>query len=37
MVKGRLRDKPPWGLRVQAPYGAVGIGTGVVLPGIPEG
>ena len=37
MVKGRLRDKPLWGLRVQAPYGAVGIGTGVVLPGIPEG
>ena len=29
--------KPPWGLRVQAPFGAVGIGTGVVLSSIPEG
>ena len=30
-------DKPLWGLRVQAPFGAVGTGTGVVLTGIPEG
>ena len=32
-------DKPLWGLRVQAPFGAVGIGTGTwaVLSRIPEG
>ena len=32
-------DKPLWGLRVQAPFGAVGIGTGTwaVLSSIPEG
>ena len=30
-------DKPLWGLRVQAPFGAVGIGTGAVLSGIPVG
>ena len=32
-------DKPLWGLRVQAPFGTVGIGTGTwaVLSGIPEG
>ena len=32
-------DKSLWGLRVQAPFGAVGIGTGtwVVLSSIPEG
>ena len=30
-------DKPLWGLRVQAPFGAVGIGIGVVLSSIPEG
>ena len=32
-------DKPLWGLRVQAPLGAVGIGVGpwAVLSGIPEG
>ena len=28
-------DKPLWGLRVQAPFGAVG--TGAVLSGIPVG
>ena len=35
----RLMDKPLWGLRVQAPLGAVGIGTRtwVVLSRIPEG
>ena len=32
-------DKPLWGLRVQAPFGAVGIGIGAwaALSGIPEG
>ena len=32
-------DKPLWGLRAQAPFGAVGIGTGAwtVLSSIPEG
>ena len=30
-------DTPLWGLRVQAPFGAVGIGTGTVLSSIPEG
>lgn len=32
-------DKPLWGLKVQAPLGAVeiGTGTGAVLSGIPEG
>ena len=32
-------DKPLWGVRVQAPFGAVGIGTGTwaVLSSIPEG
>ena len=30
-------DKLLWGLRVQAPLGAVGIGTGAVLSSIPEG
>ena len=30
-------DKPLWGLKVQAPLGAVGIGTGAALPSIPEG
>ena len=30
-------DKPLWDLKVQAPLGAVGIGTGAVLSGIPEG
>ena len=33
----RYMDKPLWGLRVQAPFGAVGIGTGAVLSGIPVG
>ena len=35
----RFMDKPLWGLRVQAPFGAVGtgIGTGAVLSGIPVG
>jgi len=34
-----LIDKSLWGLRVQAPFGAVGIGTGTwaVLSSIPEG
>ena len=30
-------DKPHWGVRVQAPFGAVGIGTGTVLSSIPVG
>ena len=30
-------DKPLLGLRVQALFGAVGIGTGAVLSRIPEG
>ena len=30
-------DKPLWGLKVQAPLGAVGTGTGAVLSSIPEG
>ena len=30
-------DKPLWGLKVQAPLGAVGIGTGAGLAGIPVG
>ena len=32
-------DKPLWGLKVQAPLGAVGIGAGLwaVLSSIPEG
>ena len=32
-------NKPLWGVRVQAPFGAVGIGTGTwaVLSSIPEG
>ena len=36
---GRLMDKPLWSLRVQAPFGVVGIGTGTwaVLSSIPEG
>ena len=28
---------PLWGLRIQAPFGAVGIGTGAVFFSIPEG
>ena len=36
-----MMDKPLWGLRVQAPFGAVVIGTGTgtwaVLSSIPEG
>ena len=30
-------DKPLWGLRVDGAFGAVGIGTGAVLSGIPVG
>ena len=30
-------NTPLWGVRVQAPLGAVGIGTWVVLSSIPEG
>ena len=30
-------NTPLWGVRVQAPFGAVGIGTGAVLSSIPEG
>ena len=30
-------DKPFGGLRVQVPFGAVGIGTSAVLSSIPEG
>ena len=33
----QLMDKPLWGLRVQAPFGAIGIGIGAVLSSIPEG
>ena len=42
-TKGHIRSygsvwkKNLWGLRVQAPFGAVGIGTGAVLSSIPEG
>ena len=38
-VEDRDGDKPLWGLRVQAPFGAVGIETGTwaVLSSIPEG
>ena len=37
--EGVIMDKPLWGLRAQAPFGAVGIGTGAwtVLSSIPEG
>ncbi len=30
-------NTPLWGVRVQAPFGAVGIGTWAVLSSIPEG
>ena len=30
-------DKPLWGVRIQAPFGAVGTGTWAVLSSIPEG
>ena len=33
----KVVDKLLWGLRVQAPLGAVGIGAGAVLSSIPEG
>ena len=36
-VDAPFMDKSLWGLRVQAPFGAVGIGTGTVLSSIPEG
>ncbi len=37
-VDASFMDKPLWGLRVQAPFGAVGIGTGTgrCLPVFPK-
>ena len=32
-----VMDTPLWDVKVQAPFGAVGIGIGAVLSGIPEG
>ena len=35
-VDAPFMDKPLWGLRVQAPFGAVGIGTGWCFPVFPK-